>query len=63
MSQVDLFGREVLEPIKGRQLPLWHEPLPDSRPEAERVGSRNATDPKHTKPLFSQPSLSGQKVG
>lgn len=35
VADVDLFGRPVFDPIKGEQLPLFHEPVQIERPSAD----------------------------
>lgn len=54
MADIDLFGREVIHPIKGEQLPLFHEPTPVKIPgetEADRRIARKFTDTP-TAPMF-----------
>lgn len=60
MSTTDLYGNTIYEPIKGRQMDLFHLPL-DIRPsEPERVGSRSATNPENTLPMF--PAVVSQTI-
>ena len=40
MSDKDLFGRDVFEPIKGEQLPLFHGPVNIERPDNDSPTDR-----------------------
>jgi hypothetical protein len=55
---IDLFGRKVINRQGGEQMRLFHEPITISRPTPERIGSKNATDPRHTSPMFILENIS-----
>jgi hypothetical protein len=51
--QSGIFGQgEILDSGVGEQKPLFHQPVDVARPEAERVGSKSATDPNNTAEMF-----------
>ncbi len=57
-----LFGQTVFDPATGKnQGSLFHEPVMVTAPEAERVGSKSANDPKHTGEMFKSKAGKGEK--
>lgn len=63
-GQLDLRGNEVGE-LTGSQKPLFapaHEPVKFEAPQAERIGSKNAADPRHTAEMFPAQSKAGKEA-